>query len=68
MGVARAITGKPSILLADEPTGNPHSTQSKEIMALFQELNRQGTTIIKSPILKKMHIRVPDISNWKMAQ
>jgi ABC-type lipoprotein export system ATPase subunit len=47
VGVARAIIGKPSILLADEPTGNLHSTQSKEIMALFQELNRQGTTIIQ---------------------
>jgi putative ABC transport system ATP-binding protein len=47
VGVARAIIGKPSILLADEPTGNLHSTQSKEIMTLFQELNRQGTTIIQ---------------------
>ncbi|MBK6267390.1 ABC transporter ATP-binding protein [Marivirga sp. S37H4] len=47
VGVARAIIGKPSILLADEPTGNLHSTQSKEIMELFQELNRQGTTIIQ---------------------
>ncbi|PTB91816.1 phosphonate ABC transporter ATP-binding protein, partial [Marivirga lumbricoides] len=47
VGVARAIIGKPSILLADEPTGNLHSTQSKEIMQLFQELNKQGTTIIQ---------------------
>ncbi len=47
VGVARAIIGKPSILLADEPTGNLHSTQSKEIMELFQELNKQGTTIIQ---------------------
>lgn len=47
VGVARAIIGKPAILLADEPTGNLHSTQSKIIMELFQELNSQGTTIIQ---------------------
>jgi putative ABC transport system ATP-binding protein len=47
VGVARAIIGKPAVLLADEPTGNLHSAQAKEIMELFQELNRQGTTIIQ---------------------
>lgn len=47
VGVARAIIGKPSILLADEPTGNLHSSQSKEIMELFQNLNKEGTTIIQ---------------------
>ncbi|SMG08145.1 ABC-type lipoprotein export system, ATPase component [Marivirga sericea] len=47
VGVARAIIGKPAILLADEPTGNLHSSQSKIIMELFQELNNQGTTIIQ---------------------
>jgi len=47
VGVARAIIGKPSILLADEPTGNLHSAQSKEIMELFQKLNAEGTTIIQ---------------------
>jgi ABC-type lipoprotein export system ATPase subunit len=47
VGVARAIIGKPSILLADEPTGNLHSSQSRQIMELFQTLNAQGTTIIQ---------------------
>lgn len=47
VGVARAVIHKPTLLLADEPTGNLHSSQAKEIMELFRELNQQGTTIIQ---------------------
>ncbi|HYK35254.1 ABC transporter ATP-binding protein [Alloacidobacterium sp.] len=47
VGIARAVIHKPALLLADEPTGNLHSTQAKEIMELFRELNQQGTTIIQ---------------------
>jgi putative ABC transport system ATP-binding protein len=47
VGVARAVIHKPVLLLADEPTGNLHSSQAKEIMELFRELNQQGTTIIQ---------------------
>ena len=47
VGIARAVIHKPALLLADEPTGNLHSSQAKEIMELFTELNRQGTTIIQ---------------------
>jgi ABC-type lipoprotein export system ATPase subunit len=47
VGVARAVIHKPALLLADEPTGNLHSSQAKEIMELFKELNQQGTTIIQ---------------------
>ena len=47
MAVARAVIHKPSIILADEPTGNLHSSQGKEIMELFKKLNDEGTTIVQ---------------------
>src|SRR6059036_3695705 len=47
VGVARAIVADPNITLADEPTGNLHSDQAKEIMELFKKLNNEGTTIIQ---------------------
>jgi putative ABC transport system ATP-binding protein len=46
-GIARAVIHKPFLLLADEPTGNLHSSQAKEIMELFRDLNQQGTTIVQ---------------------
>ena len=47
VGIARAVIHKPPLLLADEPTGNLHSEQATEIMELFRELNRSGTTIVQ---------------------
>ena len=47
VAVARAIIAKPTLLLADEPTGNLHSDQGRDIMALFKKLNAEGTTIIQ---------------------
>jgi ABC-type lipoprotein export system ATPase subunit len=47
VGVARALIGRPSLLLADEPTGNLHSSQAREIMEMFRKVNREGTTIVQ---------------------
>jgi len=47
VAVARAIIARPTLLLADEPTGNLHTDQGREIMELFKRLNAQGTTIIQ---------------------
>ncbi len=47
VGIARAMIHKPALLLADEPTGNLHSQQAKEIMEMFRHLNEQGTAIVQ---------------------
>lgn len=46
VGVARAIIANPKVILADEPTGNLHSSQGTEIMEMFKKLNDMGTTIV----------------------
>jgi len=47
VAVARAIIAKPKVILADEPTGNLHSDQAREIMELFKRLNAEGVTIVQ---------------------
>jgi putative ABC transport system ATP-binding protein len=47
VGIARAVIAEPSLILADEPTGNLHSAQAREIMELFARLNAAGTTIVQ---------------------
>ncbi|MDP2649322.1 MAG: ABC transporter ATP-binding protein [bacterium] len=56
VAIARALSLSPAILLADEPTGNIATVQAEEIMAIFQDLNKQGHTII-------MITHEPDIAN-----
>ena len=47
VAIARALITKPKLILADEPTGNLNSREGKEVMEMFKELNRAGTTIIQ---------------------
>ena len=47
VGVARAVIARPRLILADEPTGNLHSGQAREVMDLFARLNAEGTTIVQ---------------------
>jgi putative ABC transport system ATP-binding protein len=47
VAIARAVIHRPALMLADEPTGNLHSSQANEIMELFRKLNQQGTTIVQ---------------------
>jgi ABC-type lipoprotein export system ATPase subunit len=47
VAVARAVIANPKVILADEPTGNLHSSQGREIMEMFKKLNQEGATIIQ---------------------
>jgi putative ABC transport system ATP-binding protein len=64
VAIARALVNSPQVLLADEPTGNLDSSMAQEILGVFSELNREGTTIIiitHDPTVAKRTSRVVEI-------
>ena len=62
VGIARAVVGKPKILLADEPTGNLDPTLSGEIMQLFEDFNQVGVTVLIAShdlvLISRLHHRI----------
>jgi cell division transport system ATP-binding protein len=62
VGIARAVVGRPTILLADEPTGNLDPALSAEIMELFEEFNRVGVTVLIAShdlvLISRLHHRI----------
>lgn len=71
VAVARALVGNPSILLADEPTGNLDSKTSAEIMALFDALHRQGQTVVvvtHEPDIAAHCLRTIRVSDGRIVQ
>jgi len=70
VAIARSIIGKPSLLLADEPTGNLDSTTAREIMALFQEIQDMGTTVLiathDESLLQDFPARVLELSRGNL--
>jgi len=70
VAIARAIINSPSILIADEPTGNVDPTMAREIMDLFQAINNRGTTIIvvthELNLVREMNKRVIQIEHGRL--
>ena len=70
VGIARAIVAKPSLLIADEPTGNLDPQLAVEIMALFAEFQQVGTTVLIAshdlPLIKKMKKRVVVLDHGRL--
>ena len=69
VAIARAIASEPHVLMADEPTGNVATRQGEEIMAIFQELNDQGITIIlvtHEPDIARHALRLVQVQDGKI--
>ncbi len=69
VAIARALANNPDVILADEPTGNLDSKTGKEIMKIFSDLNKQGTTIIlvtHDPTLTKYASKILKLKDGKL--
>jgi cell division transport system ATP-binding protein len=70
VGIARAVVGKPKILLADEPTGNLDPALSAEIMQLFEEFNRVGVTVLIAShdmaLISRLHHRIITLTGGRV--
>ena len=70
VGIARAVVGRPKILLADEPTGNLDPALSAEIMQLFEEFNQVGVTVLIAShdlaLISRLHHRIITLRNGRL--
>ncbi len=70
VGIARAVVGKPKILLADEPTGNLDPALSAEIMQLFEEFNQVGVTVLIAShdlvLISRLHHRIITLNQGRL--
>ncbi|MCB1678577.1 MAG: cell division ATP-binding protein FtsE [Halioglobus sp.] len=70
VGIARAVVGKPQVLLADEPTGNLDPALSAEIMQLFEEFNQVGVTVLIAShdlvLISRLHHRIITLRNGRL--
>ncbi|MEM1112576.1 MAG: cell division ATP-binding protein FtsE [Pseudomonadota bacterium] len=70
VGIARAVVGRPRILLADEPTGNLDPALSAEIMALFEDFNRVGVTVLIAShdlaLISRLHHRIITLKEGRL--
>ena len=70
VGIARAVVGRPQILLADEPTGNLDPALSAEIMQLFEDFNRVGVTILIAShdlaLISRLHHRIITLKEGRL--
>ena len=72
MAIARAMAGRPPILLADEPTGNLDPTTAVGIMRLLDRINRQGTTVVMAThddeVVNQMRKRVVELDEGRIVR
>ncbi len=70
VGIARAVVNKPTVLLADEPTGNLDDDLSEDILRLFEEFNRAGVTVLMAThdmaLISRRNYRVLTLNNGRM--